>query len=1184
MDEFLVDWVPQTWQAPAGFPGSLTPAGMFAQDGAHGLEVVLASARQKPSNSDLRKAWTARRDKRVTPVLLVAFYPSADGERIALCGPVGDPPVVHANVEVAQAERITAAALSEPSHHAATRLLLAALPELDSPFPGLRNSGLLATQELRAGVPRRSDWASARSKSERLLGQRGRRLVEALGFGIETLATNASVLTVAGRREAVAVFCDDNEPFEAPSARFDNTSPVSRALALADRENLDWVVLTRASEIRLYAVRPETGVGRKGRSETFIELNLSLLARDQAGYLQLLFSADALSTNGTLHQILGTSADCAADLAVRLRDRIYHQTVPALARAVAARLTGHAGVSEPSEADLDDAYEQVMVILFRLLFVAYAEDKDLLPYRSNGLYEDHSLSLLARRLADSQREARQLFDHSATDLWDDVNQLWAAVNRGNTGWGVPAYNGGLFSDDSAVSRSGAALASIKLTDAEFGPALAAALIDEGPEGIGPVDFRSLSVREFGTIYEGLLESKLSVASDDLTVKRIKSADQYVPAAVGDEVVVRAGEVYFHNRSGARKATGSYFTKPFAVEHLLDHALEPALDAHIARLEALREKDDDAGVAAMFFDFRCADIAMGSAHFLVAAVDRIEARLSGWLALHPAPAITAELSRLREAAFDALGDLGDGVEIETGSLLRRQIARHCVYGVDKNRVAVELARLAIWVHSFVPGLPLSFLDHNLIHGDSLTGVGSLDDAALAVRPKGDNSQPSLFVHLLETMIEASHEPLARLGRLNDADAAEVAAAREAHAETRAAVQPISDVCDVATAVRAGLVEIQRDFDFTPDAVASLAHEPRVRAAIAQLKPVHYPTVWPEVFSRAGNSPGFDCLLGNPPWEKVVVDREVWWGMHLPGVRSLPVARRRERIDELEAQRPDLRTEFEREHERAEFLKLILRATFTNLGSGQTDLYKAFAWANLMLCRAGGMLGIVLPRSAVSDAGMANWRRQVVGIDGGGGEEPSHHDVDPHQSQGLGVRGNTQLLHSGTGSGQPLLAVVSCLNTRQWAFDDVDGRYTVAIVATRKPNPRNEPWGRLRCRTRGPIRSDLSGASPFAGSLPRSSRRQTRTDRGLGISRLVRHGGVSADSDSRSVPRVASYQAAPAFRRHSSSDPPREIARWRFRPVQGDLNATTDRWRFLNDDGRGALAQWPNSTRHTTGTDS
>ncbi len=976
MDDFLVDRDPTTWSAPSGFPSSLTPTGVFVQDAPSGLEVTLVRASGRLRAGELRDAWSRRRAGRASPVLLVAFYPTAEGQRVSLCGPVGEPPVVHHDLEVSQAERLAEVALSEPSHHAATRFLLAAMPELESPFPGLRNVGLLATQELRAGVPDRADWPTASHRSLALLGRRGRQLVEGLGFHIQTLATNASMLTIDGRNHAVAVFCDEDEPFEAPSTRFDNTSPVSRALALADQHRVDWVILTRSSEIRLYAARPDTGVGRKGRAETFVELNLSLVPNELAGYLYLLFSADALADNGTLDQILEHSADFVAELAVRLRERVYYQTVPALANAVASRLSLDRHGDDLGEGDLADAYEQVMVILFRLLFVAYAEDKDLLPYRTNGRYADHSLSHIARLLADDRHLGRADYDERAADLWDDVNQLWDAVNHGNADWGVPAYNGGLFSSDPEVSPSGAAIAHISLTNAEFGPALSAVLVDQSPEGVGPVDFRSLSVREFGTIYEGLLESKLSVAQDDLAIKTIKGKEQYVPAVDDDDVVVEAGAVYFHNRSGVRKATGSYFTKPFAVEHLLDNALEPALDDHIARLDELREQGDDAAVAEAFFDFRCADIAMGSAHFLVAAVDRIEARLSAWLTLHPVAAVTAELNRLRTTALVALGDLADGVPIEFGSLLRRQVARHCVYGVDKNRVAVELARLAIWVHTFVPGLPLSFLDHNLVQGDSLTGVASVGDAAAAVAPKGSKDGASLFVHQLESLLEACQAPLARLGRLNDADKAEIEAARAAHAQTREAVLPAEAVFDVATAVRAGAIEIHKDFDFSPEKVAALAEQTAVRAAVERMTPVHYPTVWPEVFARTERS-GFDCLLGNPPWEKVVVDREVWWGMHLPGVRSLPVAKRRARIDALEAQRPDLAEEFEGERERAEALKLVLRATFPNLGSGQTDLYKAFSWANLALCREGGKIGMVLPRSAVSDAGMANWRTEIVG---------------------------------------------------------------------------------------------------------------------------------------------------------------------------------------------------------------
>ena len=1147
---------------------------MFTQDGANGLEIVLATAVRRPSNSDLRKAWAARRDKRVSPVLLVASYPSADGERVALCGPVGDQPVVHTDVEVSQAERVSTVALSEPSHHAATRLLLAALGELDSPFPGLRNSGLLATQELKAGVPGRRDWAAAGKQAERLLGHRGRNLVEALGFSIETLATNASVLTVAGRREAVAVFCDDNEPFEAPSSRFDNTSPVSRALALADRENLDWVVLTRASEIRLYAVRPDVGVGRKGRAETFVELNLSLLSRDQAGYLPLLFSAQALIAGGSLHKILDDSADYAAGLAERLRDRIYHETVPVLARGIAARLTQGRSAGGLSEADLDDAYEQVMVILFRLLFVAYAEDKDLLPYRSNGSYADHSLSRLARRLTESRRDGREVFDETATDLWNDVSQLWGAVNRGNTGWGVPAYNGGLFSDDPTVSRSGAALARLTLTDAEFGPALAAALIDVGPEGIGPVDFRSLSVREFGTIYEGLLESKLSVAPDDLTVKQIKGAAQYVPAVADDEIVVQSGDVYFHNRSGARKATGSYFTKPFAVEHLLDHALEPALDDHLARLDVLRDASDDAGVASAFFDFRCADIAMGSAHFLVAAVDRIEARLSAWLSLHPAPAITAELTRLRTAAFEALGDLGDGIEIENSSLLRRQIARHCVYGVDKNRVAVELARLAIWVHTFVPGLPLSFLDHNLVHGDSLTGVGTLDEVVAAFDPDADPASPSLFRSQVTDLLTAAESALTRLAHTSDASKREIEQARTAHWEAQEAVSGARAIFDVITANRTGLCSLPENFE--PEAIARLITDPAVADELGRLRPVHFPAAFPEVF--LGENAGFDCLIGNPPWEQVVVQEHVWWGMHLPGIRGQPVNKMNAEIEKIRALRPDLEAEFQAELERAEQMRTLLRRRFSKMGSGRTDMYQAFAWANLNMTAVGGHLGLVLPYTATQAAGMANWRREIIGTapTGGGG----------------GV------------------TTASLINHKGWVFDGVHNSYTVVLAAV----TRGSPLSVASIPNSGP--STMSTAATRLPSSPYSSQAPAKSPGGgfeaePGEPHVAIYPGPAASlarfrrlvdnkpelipvrefarwSESAAFPQLPSREAFRVWRRmklHPRFDgsdiaatPPPPARDWRSRPIQGDLNATNDKHRFRLDGGAAALIG--NSTPPTT----
>ena len=106
---------------------------------------------------------------------------------------------------------------------------------------------------------------------------------------------------------------------------------------MADRENVDWVILTRSAEIRLYAARSDTGVGRKGRAKTFVEINQALLPRKSSGYLHLLLSAGALDQNGTIEEILTNSEDFAAELAVGLRERVYNDTVPLLSQAVATR-------------------------------------------------------------------------------------------------------------------------------------------------------------------------------------------------------------------------------------------------------------------------------------------------------------------------------------------------------------------------------------------------------------------------------------------------------------------------------------------------------------------------------------------------------------------------------------------------------------------------------------------------------------------------------------------------------------------------------------------------------------------------------------------------------------------------------------------------------------------------------
>ncbi|MBF8194535.1 hypothetical protein ITP53_54565 [Nonomuraea sp. K274] len=705
----------------------------------------------------------------------------------------------------------------------------------------------------------------------------------------------------------------------------------------------------------------------------------------------MLFSPEALAPEGTVTEILRASANFAADLGGRLRERVYRDVVPSLAVAIAKQM------DVSTEEDLQEAYHRTLMILFRLLFVAYAEDRALLPYGRNSRYDRHAIKTLAKDFA---ADLSQSFDDAATALWDDMLSVWNAVNDGNSNWDVPPYNGGLFSHDPDSSPSGAALAAMRLRDAEFGPALRALLVDIGPDGTqGPVDFRSLSVREFGTIYEGLLESSLSIAPGPLTVDK---EGAFVPARGGDLIEVPNGQVYFHNKSGARKSTGSYFTKSFAVEHLLDSALEPALANHIDMVSALLEAGDEAGAADLFFDFRVADLSMGSGHFLVAAIDRIEARFTALLAQRPIAAVSDELTRLSHAARAALGGHAAQVEIETSALLRRQIARRCIYGLDLNIMAVELARLGIWIHTFVPGLPMSSLDHGLTVGNSLTGIGTVEEVLQILAP-GVKGTATLFDEPIQEALGRAREVLVRVARTSEATKQEVRDAALAYAAANEAATDARALFDAATAVRLGLIPGV----VTPEHAIEAGHSTAVQERMTELNVAHFPLRFPEVFLR--ERPGFDVLIGNPPWEKIKVEEHQWWGLRFPGLRSLPQKDKNQAIARYQSERPDLLAEYEAEVARVEALKNVLgKGPFPGLRAAtDTDLSLAFSWRFWHLLRDGGRSGVVLPRTVLSGRAGSQFRETIL-VEGGFAD------------------------------------VAMLVNNRQWIFDEVHPQYTIGLI--------------------------------------------------------------------------------------------------------------------------------------------
>jgi hypothetical protein len=478
------------------------------------------------------------------------------------------------------------------------------------------------------------------------------------------------------------------------------------------------------------------------------------------------------------------------------------------------------------------------------------------------------------------------------------------------------------------------------------------------------------VREFGTIYEGLLESSLGLAEVDLT---LDEKGTWLPAKKKDEVWAYAGQVYFHNTSGQRKGTGSYFTPSFVVEHLLERSLDPALDAHLEKVAVLLAKGDQAGAGELFFDFRVADLAMGSGHFLTAAIDHIEQRMAAFLAddSHVIPGVTAELQKLERAAIDALGP--DAPEPERSSLLRRQIARRCIYGLDINPIAVELARVSIWIHTFVRGLPMSSLDHNLVCANSLTGIGSIDEA-LDIVVANRRGQASFYDAEFTEILERSRKTLADAALLAEATKEESRLATKAAQRALKEAEQARFICDAAVLIRS---QVMPDNGLDPSQLSIAAAHPERQELLEPIRPGHMPVLFPEVFLRS--NPGFDVLIGNPPWKQLMVDELDFWNRYSSGLHALNEDERVKKVRQLRLANPDKVLLYEKEvKDQAELRSAILSGPYPGLGTGgrAPDLYPPFAWRNLGLCRYEGNVGIVLPRSILSGSVNREWRKVAL----------------------------------------------------------------------------------------------------------------------------------------------------------------------------------------------------------------
>ena len=1050
------------------------------------LEIVVAQRDHTPSDAQALAAWRARLDNR--PVPLVLLIESPDGTLAV--GPGGQPPpVVELDPKLIFDDLIAATELDPIDVR--QRLPLAWSRARDAgELTGLRNVGLFSSHYLRSRASRLKGWQDLEP-----LGRAAARestpvaRLERLGFEVSRTSEGIYLLRTEGRPAAAVLAWPEGRDLDraAPGGEL----PVAGLLREMELAGTYWGILASGSVWRLYCA------DHPSRTTSFVEIDLAKLSNPS--YFAGLFSARALRRDGLAQQIEAGSREFAVGLGDRLRERIYERVVPAFVTAIASELEV---ADEPphTREELDAVYAATLTLLYRLLFVLYAEAREFLPVNVSAGYRDHSLGERVQRIAETVEAGRD-FDPNARDIWSDLSETFAAVRDGQSEWGVPPYNGGLFRE--GLDRPGTEiLARVAPTNALIGPAIYALAVDADDEDTGRIDFSDLGIRHLGDIYEGLLQFEADRAHEDLAYDA--KADTYLPAS-DSGIDVRAGAVYLRSRSGGRKATGSYYTPQLVVRHLVREALVPVHQDHLAAVQRLIETGEDERAAAELWGFRVCDPAMGSGHFLVDALDVLTDRTAAFLSEHPLKPVRAVLRSLREMVQAQAKDLPAGVlaEIRDVDLLKRVVLKRSIYGVDQNVMAVELAKLALWLDAFVPGLPLSYLDHNLKCGNSLVGVVG-DEVLDAVRPAAATLEGDWIA---ERMAEATRRAREAVEGV-ELRVADVDAAGDAEEQRRSALQEVGSLYDRWTADPFGLTGA-RERITERETLEAEADTREARPFAVEQGFFHWPLEFPEVFGRA--RPGFDVILANPPWEKLKVERHDFFQRFIPSLKRITSAAERDaRIEALAESDPSVDRRYEAEIARVEGLKPYFGVAAGNYalhGGGDPDLFKAFAERFMRLCRLDGAIGCVLPRPLVAGAGSERLRREFF-------------------------------------ERWTVCAADVVWNQRRWVFPGINDRVQCVLLAARRRNPGAEPI--------------------IASAAPLNDAERFAKARELRVRYPVKE--LASWSESLALPSLPSPEAGRLFEtmlRKPRFDDTRRS--WQARPYS-ELHASADK-DLYNEDGSG-----------------
>ncbi len=931
-----------------------------------GFEVALAL---DPMDRSMRARWRERVGNRPVSYLLVADDPGRTGWLRVLGPAAADSPI----------RSVDAAALARAIGETGDMGALDSIRHLAEEIArlggeGLHMEGLLSRHTVEVRFKENAEmWADATTVTSALRPSDGwRAILTKLGYRLEPLPARGYL---ARHRDQPVVVVHPKNSARAFTRLDEQGRPPEGLLARDCRvAGVRYGLLAHESRFRLFDT---------ASTQDWLDIDFRLLGADRKPFLVLL-SPSYLSGDG-FADLQAETRHFGTELRERLDRTIRFQAFPALADGLDQWILDN-DESIEDDAQREELERAALTLMFRLLFILYAEGSGFLPM-DNATYWRKSLTGLVAEAA----ETRGKWSEESTALWSQFTVLVRAMRQGNRAWNVPAYNGSLFAPTDFEGAE--QLERMELTDPHFARLLFAVGWDSS--GNRGIDYSSLEIGHLGHIYEALLSLRLSVTDRPLRYDRKR--DRYVPDDTSPEIGV--GRLLWQTHEGGRKAGGVYYTPAELVEHLVRGAVVPAFERHLEKVRAAAATDPDVAVHELF-SFSVLDPACGSAHFLVQVVETLADMTVRFLAETPLPGISTDLARLRAGTSAGAG-------VDDAALLRRLILKRCVFGVDVSPMGAEIALMSLWLASFVPGLSLSYLDRNVVVGDSLLGVAS---------PETVGKVGTIWYdHLLDTIGDAI-TAVARLADIDDRTPEEVEASKVADAEAWAATEGAHQLFDLWAAEGFDLdtrryVETHALDVISGDADAHGMQLIRAAKALGQEHHfLHWPLAFPRVFDPNRKNPGFDVVVGNPPWKEITAERLAFYILHKPGIGGLSDPKRRKAIRNLNRQRPALKVAFDQEKQRVALLRKVLKhGEYDSMETGDPDLYRFFCHRYMSLIRKEGSLGVVLPRSVCINEGSTRFRQWLF-------EEATTNRIDYIK------------------------------NKKNWAFADVVNQQTVALILT------------------------------------------------------------------------------------------------------------------------------------------